>query len=238
MLITPISHEAETIDSRARITQLLDGARDSGHELYAVLPGSDEIWRTSISRLDAESGVLVYSQLTPATWQQQNFEQPAEIHCMVPSCRFVYKVQLTPLEQGSVCYFESPLPRSLRYQQLRKHYRINLSTYDTRVVVTDGQNILRGNILNISAGGCRVRLDGHNADLREGVKLTECRIWIARELEMSCQGEVCHSQEIEQGQQEVSLAFHDLCPRDNRQLQKCLASLQRASMRPGTSRTS
>ncbi len=237
MPITPIHPDAETVTSRPRILQLLEQAREEGFELLVALPGSDEVWRTSLSRIDADTGQLTFGQLTPATWQEQAFDQAASIHCMVPGCRLEFSLPLSPLEDGSVCYFESALPESLRYHQLRKQFRISLTTHDTRIAISDGNETLRGELLNISAGGCRARLFGYSSDVLEGALLPECRLWIADELDMSCEGEVRHSQASGKGQQEVSLAFRDMSPRDSRQLQKCMANLQRAGLKQGIVRS-
>ena len=232
MPITPISAEAETVKTPSRILQLLERARSCGYELHAAVPGCDEIWRTRISRIDADASQIIYSQLTPTTWRSANLAQPAEIHCLVPGCRLAYSAVLTPTDETSVCYFESGLPASLRYLQLRKMFRVSVISARAGVTIEAEDGRLEGELIDISEGGCRARLPHPCAELATGLVLENCQIWLEDSLDLRCRVEVRHVKVVGEGQ-EVGMAFVSLSPQDEQQLQRSIADLQRANLRRG-----
>jgi c-di-GMP-binding flagellar brake protein YcgR len=234
MSITPIAAEAESTSTPGRIVQLLQRARNSGLELHVAVPGSADVWRTTISRIDAKSSSILYHQLTPSTWQQANLASEAEVHCLVPGCRLAYSVVLTPIEDSGVSYFESSLPTTLRYHELRKLFRVSVTSHRSEISI--GSGWLEGELVDISEGGCRARLDTPSDSLSSGQFLDDCRVWIEGTLDISCEIEVCHSRFVGE-KQEVGLAFHSLAGRDAQQVQRCVAELQRANLRRGHARS-
>ena len=235
MPITPIPAEAEIVKTPSRILQLLERARSCGYELHAAVPGSDEIWRTSISRIDADASQIIYGQLTPTTWRTANLAQPAEIHCLVPGCRLAYSAVLMPTEETGICYFESELPSSLHYLQLRRMFRVSVVSERAGVAVGIGESRFEGTLLDLSEGGCRARLPGPCAELATGIVLEDCRIWLEDSLDLCCRVEVRHVRAAGEAQ-EVGMAFVSLPPQDQQQLQRCIAELQRANLRRGLAR--
>lgn len=235
MPITPISAEAETVKTPSRILHLLERARSCGYELHAAVPGCDEIWRTRISRIDTDASQIIYGQLTPATWRSANLAQPAEIHCLVPGCRFAYSAVLTPTDETGICYFESDLPSSLRYQQLRKRFRVNIVSERAGVVIEIPDGRLEGALMDLSEGGCRARLSESCAELATGLVLENCQIWLEDSLDLRCQVEVRHLRAAGDAQ-EVGMAFVSLSTQAEQELQRCIADLQRANLRRGLAR--
>ena len=230
MKIIPMPADAESVTSPGRIAQILERAREAGFEFHVTLLGCDEVWRTTISRVAEDQDNLVFHQLTPASWQEYALDS-AELHCLVPGCRLAFTAPLAPTDDAGICYFETPLPDSLLYHQLRSQFRVNLAWRNSHIrLAGEQQNCREGELINISEGGCRARLDGFDADLVRGSMLSGCRIRVADLLDLECDAEVCHSQPAGD-HQELSLSFQNLSPVQRRQLQKCMATLQREGLR-------
>lgn len=233
MQILPMPADAETVTRPWRVAQILERAQEAGFEFHVTLRGAEEVWRTSISRVAESQGKLIFHQLTPATWQGYPLES-AVLHCLAPGCRLQFTATLTPTDEAGISYFETELPGSLLYHQLRNQFRVNLAWRASHIRLTDQQqNCREGELINISEGGCRARLNGFDADLVRGSQLEGCSIKVSDLLEIECNVEVCHSQPSGENQ-ELSLAFRALSPVERRQLQKCMATLQREGLRSST----
>ncbi|MEP5765395.1 MAG: PilZ domain-containing protein [Halieaceae bacterium] len=233
MSLNPFPEHAETVTSPARIRQLLERVRDGGDELQVGLVDTEETWRTTISQIDTEAGTMLFGQLTPSTWQKvPGLRQPAEIHCMVKGNRIAFHALLMPAAgDDSLLYLESDIPEQLLHHQLRDQYRIGLAGRESRArLETEDGQVLRGEVVNISAGGCRYRLDASPESLGDPRQLPLCQAHISGLLELEFQARICHVQTRDNGLQ-VSLAFLELPPGQQRQLQKCLVALERSTMR-------
>ncbi len=224
--------DAENVTSPARILQILDQLHHLGFELFAKAPGDEAPWRTSISKADADTGRVIYHQLTPATWQLADLAEPLELHCLEPGCRLLFRSVLTPAGEASVNYFESDLPHQLLYHQLRKQYRISLATRRTGISLSFNECTWTGELINISEGGCRARVNADKEVFAAGQHIERCRIWVDESLDIQCEVEVRHRQAMPQ-QLELSLAFRSLAPQHAQRLRRSLAALQRANLRQG-----
>ncbi len=230
MQILPMPADAESVTSPGRIAQILERAREAGFEFHVTLRGCEEVWRTTISRVVEDQAALIFHQLTPATWQDYKLDS-VEVHCRAPGCRLVFTAPLAPTDDAGICYFETAIPDSLLYHQLRSQFRVNLAWRDSHIRLAGEPHSAReGELINISEGGCRARLDGFDIDMTRGAILEGCRIRVADLLDLECNAEVCHSQPVGD-HQELSLSFKDLSPAQRRQMQKCMATLQREGLR-------
>ena len=142
---------------------------------------------------------------------------------------------MTPTDETGICYFESDLPSSLRYQQLRKRFRVNIVSERAGVVIEIPDGRLEGALMDLSEGGCRARLSEPCAELANGLVLENCQIWLEDSLDLRCQVEVRHVRAAGDAQ-EVGMAFVSLSPQAEQALQRCIADLQRASLRRGLAR--
>jgi c-di-GMP-binding flagellar brake protein YcgR len=228
----PSPEHTEQVHRPARIRQLLGRVRGNGSELQVQLQGAEQSWRTTISRIDQELGVILYGQLTPATWHTQpGMNSPARIYCREKQNCISYSALLEPATgDDGLNYLQSPIPEKLLHHQLRQQYRVSpMGRHnDVKLVLESGEE-LSGELLNISAGGFRCLMNASPQGLGDPRQLLQCHTKIAGLLELEFQGRICNSVEAPGGVA-LSLAVVELPAGQRQQLSRCLVQLERDNM--------
>lgn len=229
----PAQDYTEEVRRAARIRQLLGRVRGNGSELEVQLEGAEQSWRTTISRIDKEAGIILYGQLTPPTWHEHpGLRVPARIFCPEKQNCISYSALISPaIGDDGMNYLQSAIPTTLLHHQLRQQFRVGLlgRHNEVKLVLESGKE-LTGEMLNISAGGCRCLMKATPQGLGDPRQLLHCHTRIAGLLELEFDGRICNSSETPRGVA-LSVAVVDLPPGQRQQLSRCLVQLERETMR-------
>jgi len=149
-------------------------------------------------------------------------------------------------EERGVPFFRVALPNSVLYQQRRRAARYRLSLRTTtmpanitllRDVVTDRDHgaTLEGRVLDISAGGCRVQVEGPiHPPLTADEVLKSCDINIPKLLDLKVDAVIRHaSYEKQTRTVTCGVEFSSMRITDRRRLEQFIQALAR-SLKPGS----
>lgn len=138
--------------------------------------------------------------------------------------------------ERSVPYFHVALPKNLLCQQRRREMRFRLPL---RVAIRGAQvtlfprskdmKPLTGNIIDISAGGCRAEFEGFKfRPIQEGDPLDSCALNIPKLLEISAQAAIRHSSfDARRRLLTCGIEFTEMHVTDRRRLEQFIQSMAR-----------
>ncbi|MEI2419396.1 PilZ domain-containing protein, partial [Arthrospira platensis SPKY2] len=127
----------------------------------------------------------------------------------------------------------SRMPRSVRYHQRRRHFRLRTGQVRDYSVVRLGREAggMRGRLLDLSAGGLK-GLFPHDPGLAPGRVIENCSISILGQEQLECGLELIHVQVSPlTGEVEAGAQFIEAGGRDTERLQRLLTKLQREYLR-------
>ena len=141
---------------------------------------------------------------------------------------------LTESERG-VPFYVVTLPKQVLFQQRRRNVRVALplrvKTEGAKATLITGQQRFSGTILDVSAGGCRVAIQGDiSAELKLGARLTNCVLDIQDQLELESKATVRHTLfDPRRGITSCGIELTEMAVTDRRRLERFVES-QRAKV--------
>jgi len=137
--------------------------------------------------------------------------------------------------QDGIRYYKTSFPKQIIYEQKRGSFRVS-TTIDQRIPVNlqlrSGEK-LKGELFDISSGGISIALRQQvmNPETKRGVLIPECVIQLPGIKEpFRCQLELRNIRQTGR-MQLVGTSFHDITPRQERVVEKYVASLDRKRLR-------
>lgn len=133
--------------------------------LIIIFAGREERYQTFIVDIDRGEGTLALDELMPKDGQALIDQGvPFEIGCMYEGARISWTSEhpvLRRILDGVPCY-RTAMPGELYYHQRRNTYRASLISQRIIARLSDaGSGLdLRGELLDISANGCKFRIEG------------------------------------------------------------------------------
>ncbi len=143
------------------------------------------------------------------------------------------------LASDGIPYFRAPLPREIMFQQRRRSERVavarRVSGQGAMVHIQRGAELLEGQLVDISVGGCRVRInDAVDGALRNDEQIPNCRVYLTPELRFDVPAVVRHQAHNKKSNHLFcGLEFQKLDVADRRRLEKYIDRVleqQRGSM--------
>lgn len=138
---------------------------------------------------------------------------------------------LVESERG-VPFYVITLPEQVLLQQRRRATRVTLplriKTAGARVTLIMEKRICEGEIVDISAGGCRIRIpEDQSAWLRQGVTVDNCLLNIQRHLELESKATIRHAlYDPRQGQTICGVELTQMHVTDRRRLERFVEAQQ------------
>lgn len=222
----------QSITSRAGITLLLERLRLQ-HCLVAVRAQSDdEIYTSMILEVDQQRRYFILDALAPAVGNA-TLTRDRQLHISAHSdgadMAFAGKVNAVG-ERDGVVYYRVPFPEEIAYHQKRRHHRavIPLAQSVPILLQTEAMDLIRGELRDISVGGCNIRISGGAAELAEGDIMERCIITLPAATRVSATVELCHvSPAGSRRPNRVGARFYNLSPADERRIEQFIAYLDR-----------
>lgn len=138
---------------------------------------------------------------------------------------------LTESERGIPFYVVS-LPKKVLFQQRRQAARVvlplRIKTAGARATLQFGKSVLDAQIIDVSAGGCRVALtEDHTAQLKEGLTLGRCVLRIRDQLEVESKAIIRHAMfDVRSEQTFCGIELWEMNVTDRRRLERFVEAQQ------------
>jgi c-di-GMP-binding flagellar brake protein YcgR len=184
------------LTDRADIIRVLRQFRDNCQPVTVRFEGNEQEFTAQV--LDVTDDELLLEDVRPrngiALMQKR---QPFALAGRADGV-YVYATDNRVSESASerlVPYFRVPLPRSMLCQQRRKSTRFQLpmGERDATVELTRGDAIATGEIIDISAGGCRAGFrNGLPLNIAKDLPNDTCRVEVAGLLSLECAAVIRH----------------------------------------------
>lgn len=223
---------SQAISSRAGITLLLERLRQQ-HCLLAInVAGDGTTFSSVILEVEPQRRYFVLDALAPAAGNHV-LSRDRQLHFAARSdgvdLSFRSKVNAIG-EQSGTAFYRVPYPAEIDYHQKRQYRRaqIPLSQCVPILLRTEQGEIIRGELRDISTGGCSVRLAGSTVDLAERDILPRCVIALPAATRVTATVEICHSAPRgARRPQRIGARFYNLSQGDERRIAQFIAYLDR-----------
>lgn len=224
-----------TVSNPATILRYLSDISDRGLPLVIQTNDSEKrkLFHSSIQSIETDENQLVLHQLLPRDWQ--TYIQPTEkieVSCRMSDGTINFPGTLSPLgntEDDIYCHLS--LPKKLKKRQLRAYFRISLTGYDSKAVLTVEDELqITGKCRDISLAGAQVAISHDGLELKTGQLLKECHISINDSLNLRCAAQVCHVEATRKDTAWAGLKFLDLDAVQLRYMKRALNQLERANI--------
>ena len=223
---------AQSVSSRAGITLLLERLRQQ-HCLLAIKPDShDTVYTSLVLEVEPQRRYYVLDALTPDAGNAvlcRDRHLHATAHSEGIDLTFRGKVTAVAENAGAV-YYRVPFPEAIEYRQKREHRRV-LIPLAQRVPIllqTDPGAIIRGELRDISPGGCNIRLTGATVELAERDVLPRCVITLPAATRITATIEICHVAPTgTRRPHRIGARFYNLSRGDERRIEQFIAFIDR-----------
>jgi c-di-GMP-binding flagellar brake protein YcgR len=222
----------QSITSRAGITLLLERLRQQ-HCLLAVRAQSDDATYTSmILEVEQQRRYFVLDALAPATGNSI-VAKDRHLHLAARSegADMAFSGKVTAIgENNGVVYYRVPYPDAIEYRQKRRHHRAVIPPAHSVPILlqTEAKDLIRGELRDISIGGCNIRIIGGAAELADGDIMSRCIITLPAATRVTATVELCHVSPVgSRRPNRVGARFYNLSPADERRIEQFIAYLDR-----------
>ncbi len=228
----------EIIQDRQQILHIL---RDLMHEralMTALLEGGKSVFSTAIFDIQPENDIFILDELIPR--QGNEIIQLSEKIWLLGQIRGIKTaLQTEIIDSGievGIYYHHANFPEKIRHQQRRSSYRATVS-YGMKSfvrIVADQDKAIRGQLRDLSIGGLSVILPLLISieELSVGTVLENCEVELPGEGQLEARAEVRHvRREGGRRSARVGLAFVDIAPQIQRQIQRSVTFLEREQLR-------
>ena len=226
------------VTASIEIHSLLKNLQQSRIPLSITFDGRSQILQSYIVDLDIPHGALFIDEMIPPIgdkWasQGETFRVDAWLDG-VHMCWNGANAQRVVLEDAPA--FSVSLPASIIYHQRRGAFRATVQrSIDTRVALMHAKHQRRyeGELLDISATGCKARLTGnHVQGLQPGERYELSRLLLPDTAEFDINLEIRHREYHQDADTtHVGLRFHQPGPQVQRQIDRFVHYLQREARR-------
>lgn len=186
-------------DNRADVESALRHFRDQRTRVQLRFPGDPEPLQALI--LDIDQKHLLLEDVRPR--ERRPVLTDGNLFALTARSEAVYlyaedlRCLMVESERG-VPFYVITLPERVLLQQRRRATRVTLppriKTAGARVTLNVGKSHCTGDIVDISAGGCRIRIpEDQTAWLSQGISVDRCILNIQHQLELESQATIRHS---------------------------------------------
>ena len=224
--------DSEQITDPTRVSCLLERLARQHGLLTVLIPGHREQFTTSIVAVDGPYVLL--DELLPADGHRLLPDARAlQVTGKLEGIDFRFIASLEDVEQadGMVTY-RAHLPTRLDYRQRRMDYRAHIPIAKRlRVVIDKNNEVLEGELYDLSLGGVGMVLPGEAPALRPR-RWYDCAIELPDTSWLYCRIELCHARTVpDHGRHLVGARFARLSPVQSQQVGRCIAMLERELIR-------
>lgn len=229
------AESAETVVDPARIAGLLSAITFPPLLLNVALPGVRGLYSSALLQVNSAGGRLLLDGLSPDEGHARI--EPGtvmHVHGKLRGVQLDFATQVIEIQAGDrLPAYLARMPRSVRYHQRRRHFRVHtghLHDYST-VILGPGGGGLRGRLLDLSAGGLNVMFP-RDPGLEAGVVVPGCLLSFLGEHQVECSLELVHLHTSPlTGELKVGARFVEDTDQRTDQLQRVLTRLQREQLR-------
>ena len=233
-----IEPDYQIIQDHHHIVRLLDELRRERALLTALLDGGKQAFSTAIVEIRRKERALILDELVPEQGNQMMMQGGklwvlGQLHGVKTA--FQSDIRDSGIEAGIV-FHRIEIPQSIRHQQRRESFRamVSLGIRTPVRIRTDGHPPLSGQLRDLSIGGLSVILPllKELDSLEPGTPVEACEIELPGQGRLSVKAEIRHMRHSENRKHtQVGLAFRELQPQDQRQLQRSVTHLEREQLR-------
>lgn len=203
------------------------------HCLLAIKPDTSGATYTSlVLEVEPQRRYYVLDALSPDEGNSilsRDRHLQASAHSEGIDLTFRGKVNAVAENSGAV-YYRVPFPEAIDYRQKREHRRV-LIPLAQRVPIllqTDPGAVIRGELRDISPGGCNIRLTGAAVELAERDVLPRCVITLPAATRITATIEICHVAPTGARRPlRIGARFYNLSRADERRIEQFIAFLDR-----------
>ena len=225
---------AVAVDPRETRHLLLKRVFESHCLLDIRLPPGAEAYQSAILELVPEHGYLVLDALAPASGNAVAATlPPVQVRARLQGMDLKFATRIIQYgSQGGLPYYQAHYPDAIDFPQRRREYRVAIPLdrgVNVRFHLRDG-SCVRGEVRDLSANGfCARVLAGDIAKLvGSSGEFERCEIDLPGHDTLRAQVEVRHLLSSRaRSAPRVGACFVDLDPRSERQLEHCVAELNR-----------
>jgi c-di-GMP-binding flagellar brake protein YcgR len=233
-----IEPDYQIVQDDRQIVRLLDELRRERTLLTALLDGGKHAFSTAIIEIRKKDNALILDEFVPEQGNQMMSKGGklwvlGQLHGIKTA--FQTDIRDSGIEDG-IAFHRIGIPHSVRHQQRRESFRAVVSMgIRTPVRIRPNDRApLNGQLRDLSIGGLSVILPllEELNDLQPGTIVENCEIELPGQGRLSVTAEVRHvRRNANQKNTQIGLAFRDLQPQDQRQLQRSVTHLEREQLR-------
>lgn len=233
-----IEPDYQIIQDEHRIVRLLDELRRERTLLTALLDGGRHAFSTAIVEIRKKDDALILDELVPKQGNRMMAQGGrlwilGQLHGIKTA--FQTDIRDSGIEDG-IAFHRIGIPDAVRHQQRRESFRavVSMGIRTPVRIKADNQAALSGQLRDLSIGGLSVILPllKELDDLEPGTIVEDCEIELPGQGRLTVKAEIRHMRRNEsQKNVQVGLAFRDLQPQDQRQLQRSVTHLEREQLR-------
>lgn len=226
---------AETVLDPPRIIGLLSAITFPPLLVNVALPGVRDLFASALLEVNAIGGRILLDGLSPESGHALiEAGSIMHVHGKLRGVQIDFATQVVEIQSGDEApAYLARMPRSVRYHQRRRHYRLRAGQLQDYSIVCLGREAggMRGRLLDLSAGGLK-GVFPHDPGLAPGKVIDSCSISILGQEQLECGIEFIHVQVSPlTGEIEAGARFLDAGGRDTERLQRLLTKLQREYLR-------
>lgn len=218
--------------------RLLDELRRERTLLTALLDSGKHAFSTAIVDIRHEDHALILDEFVPARGNRMMNEGGklwvlGQLHGVKTA--FQSDIRQSGTENGIV-FHHIDIPAAVRHQQRRENFRavVSMGLRTSVRLMTETQTPLSGQLRDLSIGGMSVilpLLEGTDA-LEPGTIVEDCEIELPGQGRLTVRAQIRHLRHNPaQKNTQLGLAFCDLPPQDQRQVQRTVTHLEREQRR-------
>ena len=204
--------------------------------LTLVFKDRNQRFLTYISAVDKQGSRLALDELVPEEGQRMlSRGEPYRIDVYLEGVHIYWKSGLVPVmdqhEGYSVAWFS--FPDELVYHQKRNAFRARTLLDEPVQIILSGSGLketLHGKVADLSATGCKARLEQAGSELQAGQALDDCRL-VFPGGEVALAVEIRHARQDENSNSTLGLKFLHLDGMSQRNIERYVNHLQRVARR-------
>jgi len=220
-------------DSSLRDTYLTLTKFQRNHNLaYIKFKGDDTVYQSMILTVDPVDKSIMIDELFPKDNGFLGLEG-STISLLIRdkgfSIAFESKI-ISRLEKPEGMLYKIKMPDFLDKQQRRNAFRIKVeSGMSVAAVVANDEHQLSAKVINISASGLQIALEGRHKNIEEGTCIENIILRYGDDQTMSCDLDVRHTQYADEPNEQTYIGgrFIDMIDDEHKQLEKYILKLQR-----------
>jgi len=228
------SYEGQTdkITNTARIATVLNNIKGSRALLWVKLPGSGKQYNSAVLEVDNHAGVMILDELNPREGHDKLLSaKNFDVHAQLKGVDVNFRGTLADYgTEAGIAYYQVPIPKLIYYRQLRAYYRVEVSMAHLGLsLYLDNDQILEGELFDISAGGICIRFTGSLPPFfKRGFQVPQCNIALGENEQISCKLEVCYvTKPDNRGRIHLGARFIDMEKPQERMVERYVAAIDR-----------